>query len=91
MNKNKELPLDNFEKKIFLSLKKLTKKIINPKNCYLNNEIEKIEILEKKIKDISNSKLSHIQKSTISFMIAKNMEHYHLLVSQDVHLLVNQF
>ena len=63
LNKNKELPLDNFEKKkYFLSLKKLTKKIINPKNCYLNNEIEKIEILEKKIKDISNSKLSHIQK-----------------------------
>ena len=63
LNKNKELPLDNIEKKkYFLSLKKLTKKIINPKNCYLNNEIEKIEILEKKIIDISNSKLSHIQK-----------------------------
>ena len=63
LNKNKELPLDNIEKKkYFLSLKKLTKKIINPKNCYLKNEIEKIEILEKKIREISNSKLSHIQK-----------------------------
>ena len=57
------LPLNKIEKKTyFLSLKKLTNKIINPKNKLLFNEIKRIEILKKKIQDISKYDLSHIQK-----------------------------
>ena len=62
LNKN-SLPLSKDEKKIYyLSLKKLTNNILNPKNKILDDEIQKIEILKKKILSIKKSKLSHIQK-----------------------------
>ncbi len=61
--KNNSLPLSKIEKKTyFSSLKKLTNKILNPKNNILNNDIKKIDTLKKKISLIKKSKLSHIQK-----------------------------
>ena len=58
-----DLPLSVSEKKQYIqSLKNLTNKILDPKNKTLNKEIEKIELLKKKIDDIAKSKLSHIQK-----------------------------
>ena len=61
--KRTDLPLNNIEKKKYISLlKKLTNNIINPKNETLSNEIKKIELLKDKINQISKSKLSHIQK-----------------------------
>jgi len=63
LSNNNSLPLNKSEKKIYYtSLKKLTNKILNPKNNILNNDIDKIEILKDKISSISKSKLSHIQK-----------------------------
>jgi phosphohistidine swiveling domain-containing protein len=63
LKKNNKLPLSNQEKNIYFSLlKKLTNNILNPKNKFIENELNKIEILEKKIKTIKKSKLSHIQK-----------------------------
>jgi len=60
---DKFLPLNKSEKKIYTSLlKSLTNNIINPKNCILNKEIEKINVLKEKISLIKKSKLSHIQK-----------------------------
>ena len=60
---NKFLPLNRFEKKIYISsLKRLTNNIINSKNHTLNKEIEKINKLKQKISLIKKSKLSHIQK-----------------------------
>ena len=62
LNKN-SLPLSKNEKKVYYSsLKKLTNNILNPKNKILDDEIQKIEILKKKILSIKQSKLSHIQK-----------------------------
>ena len=62
LNKN-SLPLSKDEKKLYYSsLKKLTNNILNPKNKILDDEIQKIEILKKKILSIKQSKLSHIQK-----------------------------
>ncbi len=61
--KKNYFPLSKKERNIYyLSLKKLTNKILNPKYNVLNNELKKIEILKQKIISISNSKLSHIQK-----------------------------
>ncbi len=61
--KNKTLPLNKTEKKIYLSsLKNLTNNIINPKYNVLNKEIQKVDILKQKILSIKKSKLSHIQK-----------------------------
>ncbi len=63
LSKNNSLPLNKSEKKIYYSsLKKLTNKVLNPKNNFLKNDINKIEILKEKISLITNSKLSHIQK-----------------------------
>ncbi len=61
--KNNSLPLTKPEKKIyFSSLKKLTNNILKPSNNILNNDLQKINTLKKKISLINKSKLSHIQK-----------------------------
>ena len=58
-----DLPLNSIEKKEYISsLKNLTNIILNPKNKILDNELKKVELLKKKIIQISKSKLSHIQK-----------------------------
>ena len=58
-----DLPLNSIEKKEYISsLKNLTNMILNPKNKILDNELKKVELLKKKIIQISKSKLSHIQK-----------------------------
>jgi len=63
LHKNNSLPLSKLEKKTyFSSLKRLTNKILNPKNNILQNDIKKIDTLKKKISLINKSKLSHIQK-----------------------------
>ena len=54
--------LNNKEKKIYNEkLKNLTNNILNSKN-YLNPDIKKLEILQKKIEEIKKTKLSYIQK-----------------------------
>ena len=58
-----DLPLSSIEKKEYISsLKNLTNMILNPKNKILDNELKTVELLKKKIIQISKSKLSHIQK-----------------------------
>ena len=58
-----DLPLNSIEKKEYISsLKNLTNMILNPKNKILDNELKTVELLKKKIIQISKSKLSHIQK-----------------------------
>jgi len=60
---NNSLPLSKLEKQTYVtSLKKLTNKILIPKNNMIQNEINKILLLKKKISLINKSKLSHIQK-----------------------------
>jgi phosphohistidine swiveling domain-containing protein len=61
--KDTSLPLSKSEKEIYVtSLKNLTNKILNPKNNFLKNDINKVITLKKKISLINKSKLSHIQK-----------------------------
>ena len=63
LHKNNSLPLSKLERKTyFSSLKRLTNKILDPKNNILKNDLKKIDILKKKISLIKKSKLSHIQK-----------------------------
>ena len=53
---------DYSTKKIYNEkLKNLTNNILNSKN-YLNPDIKKLEILQKKIEEIKKTKLSYIQK-----------------------------
>ena len=55
--------LNKKEKQAYIkSLKDLTNNILNKKNHFLQNEIEKLSLLEKKIKKINKLNLSHIQK-----------------------------
>ena len=63
LTNRKDLPLNNIEKKIYISsLRNITNMILNPKNEILNNEIKKIELLKNKINQISKSKLNPIEK-----------------------------
>ena len=63
VSKRKNLPLNKKEMSAYItSLKKLTNNILDPKNKVLENELNKIEILNKKISIIKKSKLSPIQK-----------------------------
>ena len=63
LSNRKDLPLSKLEKKkYFSSLKKLTNNILKPNKKILIKEIKKIEMLEKRLKFIKKSKLSHIQK-----------------------------
>ncbi len=51
------------EKKIYFNeLKKITNKVLDPKENLLNKEFNKLNLLEDKIKKINQSNLSHIQK-----------------------------
>lgn len=60
---NEISPLTQSEKKIYIKgLFELTNNILNPKNKFIKNEIEKIENLKKRIDLIKKSNLSHIQK-----------------------------
>ncbi len=55
--------LNKKEKQAYIkSLKDLTNNILNKKNYFIYNEIEKLNLLEKKIKKINKHNLSHIQK-----------------------------